>query len=364
MSTAKNKAKGTTKVKNTANNDTGLRVAALDLVAPDVLKQLRTRSDVIGLALVAHAWLIIFASMAMVYYIPNPLTIILAIMFIGNRQLGLAILMHDAAHNALMRSAWLNDRISNWFCAYPIIAHTGAYRSYHLQHHARTQQDDDPDLVLSKPFPITRASLKRKMIRDLTGQTAYQQRKTQVLNALGPADWPLRQRLHHFGSRLGGAVLAQLTILVLCAIVFHWSFYIFFWLVPFFTYHMAITRIRNIAEHAVVPDNNDPFRNARTTHASWLERIFIAPYWVNYHVEHHLLMYVPCYRLPELHRALAAQGLASRMETATGYWDIMRRACSLDDNNHPGNDQNPNKGKTSKTTSRLQGTMGEGFSHS
>ena len=44
-----------------------------------------------------------------------------------------------------------------------------AYRRYHLSHHARTQQDDDPDLALSAPFPITKASYRRKFWRDITG---------------------------------------------------------------------------------------------------------------------------------------------------------------------------------------------------
>ena len=64
---------------------------------------------------------------------------------------------------------------------------------------------------------------------------------------------------------------------------------------------MVITRIRNIAEHAVVPDGDDPLRNTRTTRANWIERALIAPYFVNYHLEHHLLYYVPCYNLPKLH---------------------------------------------------------------
>lgn len=57
---------------------------------------------------------------------------------------------------------------------------------------------------------------------------------------------------------------------------------------------MVITRIRNIAEHAVVPDSDDPLRNTRTTEVNLIERIFIAPYFVNYHLEHHLLFYIPC----------------------------------------------------------------------
>ena len=51
-------------------------------------------------------------------------------------------------------------------------------------------------------------------------------------------------------------------------------------------------------------DRDDPLRNTRTTHASWLERLFIAPNRVNYHLEHHLLMTVPYFRLPRLHRLL------------------------------------------------------------
>ena len=42
--------------------------------------------------------------------------------------------------------------------------------------------------MLSAPFPITKVSYRRKFLRDITGQTGYQQRKAQLLNALGPAD--------------------------------------------------------------------------------------------------------------------------------------------------------------------------------
>ena len=79
----------------------------------------------------------------------------------------------------------------------------------------------------------------------------------------------------------------------------HWYLYFALWLLPFLTWQQAITRVRNIAEHAMVPDDNDDFRNARTTKANWLARMTLAPYWVNYHVEHHLMMWIPCYNLPK-----------------------------------------------------------------
>ena len=91
---------------------------------------------------------------------------------------------------------------------------------------------------------------------------------------------------------------------------------------------MVIPRIRNIAEHAVVPDSSDPLRNTRTTHANFLERLFIAPYYVNYHLEHHLLFYVPCYNLPRVHRILSESRHAARMEVQPNYAAVLRLATA------------------------------------
>ena len=117
--------------------------------------------------------------------------LLLAVAIIGSRQLGLSILMHDGAHGFLANGAKLNMALSQWLCAYPVFAETQAYRRYHLQHHAHTQQDDDPDLILSAPFPITRQSYRRKFWRDISGQTGLAQRKAQFINALGDKSWPI-----------------------------------------------------------------------------------------------------------------------------------------------------------------------------
>jgi fatty acid desaturase len=101
--------------------------------------------------------------------------------------------------------------------------------------------------------------------------------------------------------------------------------------VPLLTWMMVITRIRNIAEHAVVPDSNDPMRNTRTTEASLLERVFVAPYFVNYHLEHHLLFYLPCYNLPKLHAILMRGPHAARMEVQRGYLSVLRLAIAKSD---------------------------------
>ena len=329
-----------------------------DIIDQKTQSYLRERSEIVSSLLVLHAWVTVVLAMMLFYFFPNPLTYIIAVMLIGARQLGLAVIMHDAAHNALSRNQDFNDILSNLFCAYPLFARTEIYRRYHLKHHRYTQQEKDPDLVLSKPFPITRKSFMRKMFRDLTGQTAFHQRKAQFLDAIGGKDLSSINKIFHFWQKLGYEIIANIVIFIFCSLIFHWSFYFSLWLIPFFTYNMAITRIRSIAEHALVPDDNDPFRNARSTRANWLVRIFLAPYWVNFHVEHHLFMYVPCWKLKQTHNFLREKGYVNQMETASGYIDVLIKACSKqdDEDNHDKFISNPKQ--------RLKGYFSEGFSSS
>jgi fatty acid desaturase len=298
---------------------------------PEELSSVRARSDVKGLLCIAHAWFVIGASMALFALWPNPLTFVIAVVLIAARQLGLAILMHDAAHGVLMGTRRWNDPVSQWLAAYPVFTDTVPYRVYHLVHHRRTQQPDDPDIGLSAPFPITRASFMRKMVRDITGQTGFKQRRAQIRAALGKPGQPLSVRWAIFRRKLGGPAITNLVLLAILTAFGKPHYYLMFWALPLITWHMVITRVRNIAEHAVVPDDNDVFRNARTTYASWWERAIIAPYWVNYHVDHHLLMYVPCYNLPKLHRLLLAKGYGPRMETRPNYATMLKLAVSKEE---------------------------------
>ncbi|MEM6410596.1 MAG: fatty acid desaturase, partial [Pseudomonadota bacterium] len=62
--------------------------------------------------------------------------------------------------------------------------------------------------------------------------------------------------------------------------------------------------------------------------ANLLERMIIAPYWVNYHCEHHMFMHLPCYRLAEAHRLLQAKGVVEKMEVQPNYLSVLKQAAS------------------------------------
>ena len=297
---------------------------------PQEWAPLARRSSWKGLALLGHAWLVIGLAMAMAVLSPwwlMPVTIPLAIAIIGARQLGLAILMHDAAHAALHPDLKVNDWVGDHLTTGGLIG----YRNYHLTHHKYAQQAEDPDLVLSAPFPITRVSLRRKIVRDLTGQTYYKQRWAGLVKRIagrkpGEPLWPILKEAVVARRRFLIGMVATVAVTAPFGLWWVWPV---LWLVPQASWLPMVTRLRNIAEHAcVAKDEPDPLRHARTTHANWLERAFIAPYYVNYHCEHHMFMHVPCYSLPRAHRLLKAKGVMDAMLTAPGYLSVPRQASA------------------------------------
>ena len=313
-----------------------------------------------GLWLIAHGWLSVVAIIAGALWVGHWLAFVPAVFLIGGRQLGLAILMHDAAHGLTHPNRRINNFAGEWLSGAAVGSDLQSYRAYHLTHHRYTQQAEDPDLGLSAPFPTSRASLIRKFIRDLTGQTFFKQRSSQFTLAWrgvramlagrpgeesgGKRDRAAGTPFNRQGAAglnapaantdagaiavaktVGRFLIVQVVLLSLSLILWGWTPYLL-WLAALATTFQWALRIRNIAEHACTATGpGDPFSHARTTIASLTERALLAPYWVNYHAEHHLFMGVPCYRLAQVHQMLMARGFAPRMTIADGYASVMRR---------------------------------------
>ena len=295
-----------------------------DVFTPEEIRQLRALDPVAAWRGIVHCWGVIVGTWILVSLWTHPLTILAGILIIGTRQLGLGVLNHDAAHYTLFRDKALNDRVAEWLLNRPLLGDTvHAYRKAHLGHHQFTQQPNDPDLHLSRPFPTTRQSLRRKLLRDLTGQTGYRQYGAVLRSAFSGPD--LRTRVANGWRRLGPNIAINLVFFGAFALAGQWYLYFLLWWVPALTWNRWVTRLRNIAEHGAVPDNDDRLRNTRTVVANWLERALIAPYRVNYHLEHHLLVSCPFYRLPQMHRLLVDKGLGPRMEIRRGYRAMLRQ---------------------------------------
>jgi len=276
-------------------------------------------------ASIALDWAVVFAAMALVAAWTNPLTIVLALFLIGARQLGLAVLMHEASHRSLFSNKKVNDWAGNWLCAYPVWSDLYPYRPYHLQHHAHTGDPTDPDLGLITPFPITPASLRRKVWRDLSGQTGVKFAAAAFKRTFGRWNEDPVARRAAIGVATTNALL--LGILTLAG---HPALYLL-WAGAWLTTNTLVTRIRSIAEHALTPSAAEPRGLTRTTIAARWERLLIAPNCVNYHMEHHLLITVPHYNLRTMHARLTELGVIAAGCVDHGYAAILRRAASKRD---------------------------------
>ena len=128
-----------------------------------------------------------------------------------------------------------------------------------------------------------------------------------------------------FVKNLGGPILANLILFgILSLVASPWLYLL--WIGAYLTTFQFVLRIRSMAEHSVVEDSTDPLRNTRTTYANWLERMLFAPYHVNYHVEHHMLMAVPSYHLPRMHQLLKERGFYEKGLLEPNYWSVIRLA--------------------------------------
>lgn len=104
-----------------------------------------------------------------------------------------------------------------------------------------------------------------------------------------------------------------------------WKYYLLFWIVPFLTTFLIFQYIRSVAEHFGGLTYDNLLTSTRTVKASFIERFFIAPHNVGYHLEHHLYPGVPFYNLPKLHNLLMAQtDYKAKAHITKGYtWGLL-----------------------------------------
>lgn len=291
-----------------------------EVLSADELAAVTAKSDLRAAWLLLSNWLIVAGAFALAALWPNPLTILLAVLLLGARQLGFGILMHEAGHRLLFRSRAVNAWVGNWLIAPPTFGNVAAYMRGHLEHHRLAGTGEDPDLANYRDYPIPRSRLRRKLWRDISGQTGWRSVKgiARGLVNVHRLDGEARAAL------LRGLGFNLMLLAVLVGLGHGWLYLL--WVVAFICVNPLVSRIRQVGEHGAVPDlgDADPRRNTRTIAPNWLERLFICPHQVSYHLEHHLLPSVPIYRLRALHRLLVEKGFYAEVHFPRGYLPLLR----------------------------------------
>ena len=249
---------------------------------------------------------------------PNPLVLLACIVVIGTRQHALFVIAHEAAHYLLFENRKINDALGR-ACAMLQGLSMCTYRVIHRLHHNNLYGELDPDTALHGGYPRGKAYLVRKLLKDLSGLTAWKTYayflggapalNTQTNVALRPLD-DTSAKLRS-DARTDRNLVIVFHVVALAA--FAWSGYLVqylvLWVLPLLTVVQAILRLRAIAEHGATTDFSSPLTAARTNLGpAWL-RWALFPHNVNYHVEHHLYASVPQYNLPALHAEMEKRGI-------------------------------------------------------
>jgi fatty acid desaturase len=270
---------------------------------------------------------------------PNIFTIIIALFIIGGKQLGCAIIMHDASHYSLFKSKKLNDLVGNFLGGYPIFNNIEQYRPYHFQHHIATGTEDDPDINLVSGYPAKMASMMRKLLRDIAGLSGIKADAAlfsmhagilkynlgNMIEKIPKEDRPWKIILRNAFYNLCGPVFVNGLMFLILYLLGHPYLYLLWIGANITTFNFSL-RIRSIAEHSVVEDTGDPYKNTRTTYANFFERILFAPLHVNYHMEHHFLQNMPSYNSPAMHKLLLERGFYKHGLLKQSYWDVLKIA--------------------------------------
>jgi fatty acid desaturase len=235
----------------------------------------------------------------------------------------LFVIAHDAAHYLLYDNRLLNEIVGRT-CAMLQGLSMCTYRVIHRMHHNNLYGELDPDTALHGGYPRGKGYLVRKLLKDLSGLTAWKTYayflyaapglNTATNVAVRPLDDTSQKLKTEARQDRNAVIVFHVFMLGIFAVSGYLVQYLVLWVLPLMTVVQAILRLRAIAEHGATTDFSSPLTAARTNVAPrWLEWL-IFPHQVNHHIEHHLYASVPHYNLPALHTEMVKRGVLDGAE--------------------------------------------------
>jgi fatty acid desaturase len=295
------------------------RLSATGRPAAALREQLRRISDGRSVLTVTGAWLQSFGVVAAAAWLDRWWAYVVAFLLVGRAFALLNILGHEAAHRLLFSRRRANDVVGRWMLAYPAFTPFDLYRRSHMAHHRDELGPEEPDMGLYSGYPITRASMRRKLVRDAVGISGWKNLKP-LLKALGsPTSRPI-------AGRIVGTQVALWAAFWLAS--GRWWLYPLMWLGPWMTVWRVINRLRAIAEHAGMERSEDRRKTTHVVRQRPMARFWMVPYNTGWHLAHHVDIGIPWRNLPALHEELVAAGWVTPDLEYPSYFALWRALAS------------------------------------
>ena len=295
------------------------RLSATGRAVPAVRENLRRIPDARNGLTVLGAWIQSFGVVAAAAWIDRWWAYGVAFFLMGRAFALLNILGHEAAHRLLFSRRRLNDLVGRWMLAYPAFTPLDLYRRVHMAHHREEFGPDEPDLGLYSGYPITRASMRRKLVRDAVGVSGWKNLKPLLKALRGASSRPIASRI------VGVQLVLWAGFWVASG---RWWLYPLLWLGPWMTVWRVINRLRAIAEHGGMQRSTDRRQTTHVVRQRALARFWMVPYNTGWHLAHHVDIGIPWRKLPALHVELVNAGWISPDLEYPSYTALWRALAS------------------------------------
>lgn len=302
------------------------RLTVSGMPVPALRAELRRIPNLRNVANVASVWLQSVGLLAVACWVTVRLPLWAALacwavtfLLMGRAFALFAILSHEAAHRLLFSRKRVNDLVGRWLLAYPAFVPFDAYRRSHFAHHRDELGPDEPDLNLYLGYPVTRASLRRKLTRDAIGISGWKNLKALLVALRSDTARPVALRI----------LAAQVVVAVGLGVASgRWWLWPLLWLAPWMTVWRVLNRLRAIAEHGGMTRSADRRMTTHVVDQHLLARFWMVPFNTGWHLAHHADMGVPFQHLPALHDELVAAGWVTEELTYPSYTALWRALAS------------------------------------
>lgn len=271
-------------------------------------EELRKVPDLRNAANVASIWVQSFGLIALACWVTPGLPIVaqlgiwsLTFLLMGRSFANFSILAHESAHRLLFSNKRVNDFVGTWLVAYPAFVPLAIYRRSHMAHHREEFGPNEPDMGLYARYPIPRASMRRKLVRDAFGSSGWKNLKGLLRALTSPTSRSVALPI----------VATQVVVWMGLLAIGGWSrwwLYPLMWLAPWMTVWRVLNRLRSIAEHGGMMRSDDRRLTTHVVRQSFAARFWMVPFNTGWHLAHHVDPGIPFQRLPRLHRELVESG--------------------------------------------------------
>ncbi|NTZ04304.1 fatty acid desaturase [Burkholderia metallica] len=264
------------------------------------LALLRAKADLRTIAAALLEWACIVVAIRVAVALGAWYLYAFAVLVVATRQHALFILYHDAAHYHVTRRRGLNDFLIDVAIGMPGLVPVEFYRPLHLAHHRHLGTPQDPErrfLYHDQPWrfrPLDAWPLARQLLGDLF-----------VLNMV--RNMAAFRRAGGQNTRLGWPFQAAAAVWLAIVALLVWAcsartlvLIAALWFVPLLTLSVLLQKIRSMAEHSGGPHATPGWADwTYSWRTGWIGRVFVWPYHINLHLQHHRNPAVPWHALPD-----------------------------------------------------------------